>query len=120
MLKNMTDIDIFCNKFLQFIIDKNVEGAFHYIQPFTRVSETEVTKMEIQAMKQFDFIGEKYGEWLDYKLVDEKILEDVLVKRVYILRTDLLPIKWQFIFYKARVEWKIINFVYNEDYENLF
>ena len=117
MLKNNADIDIFCNKFLQFIVNKDIEGAFNFIKPATKISENEITKIEIQAMKQFELIGNKYGQWVDYKLIYEKEIENILLKRVYILRTEFLPIKWEFIFYNVT---KIINFSYNEEYQELF
>lgn len=60
-----------------------------------------------------------YGKLLAYEFIRQKDYGDSVVRLVYVLKTEQLPLAWEFYFYKADSEWELVNFNFNDQFDLL-
>jgi hypothetical protein len=64
-------------------------------------------------------IGISYGKILSYDFLFDKTAKDYLIKKYYALRFEHALLKFTFIFYNTGNEWKIINFDYGQEFDEI-
>ena len=60
-----------------------------------------------------------YGNILGVELYREEIIGASLVRLVYILKSEMAPIVWEFYFYKPKSEWFLCNLLFNDEFNSL-
>ena len=60
-----------------------------------------------------------YGKQLDYEFIKEQEYGNSIVRLVYISKAEKLPLTWEFYFYKASSDWKLINLTFNDRFDLL-
>ena len=60
-----------------------------------------------------------YGKLLDYEFIKQQKYGDSIVRIVYVLKSEQAPFTWEFYFYKAVSDWKLIQFNFNDKFDLL-
>lgn len=60
-----------------------------------------------------------YGELSAYEFVKKQEYGHSIVRLVYILKCERLPLTWEFYFYKAVSEWILVNISFSDEFDLL-
>ncbi len=60
-----------------------------------------------------------YGNIFGVELIVEEEFGESIVRLVYALKSEFIPIFWEFYFYKPKTEWFLTNILFGEDVKML-
>jgi len=60
-----------------------------------------------------------YGELLSYDFVKQQQYGDSVVRLVYVLKCEQVPVIWEFYFYKPVSDWTLVNIAFDTKYDLL-
>ena len=60
-----------------------------------------------------------YGKLIGYESVKTQKYGNSIVRLVYVLRCERMPVVWEFYFYKAASDWKLTSVKFNDEYDLL-
>lgn len=117
---NQEETKDFCNRFLTFMVEEDVEKAFDVVEDEWPFSITEIQNLESSTMKQLDSVKGRYGNILGYELIKEELTKDTFLKYTYVMKYEKHIIRWKFIFYKPEDIWVLNSFNFDDSINKLF
>jgi hypothetical protein len=60
-----------------------------------------------------------YGKLIGYEPVKTQKYGNSIVRLVYVLKCERMPVIWEFYFYKAASDWKLTSIKFNDKYDLL-
>jgi hypothetical protein len=60
-----------------------------------------------------------YGKILGYEFVLEEQLSESVVRYLYFMKAEKMPITWEFYFYKPKSQWVLVNVMFNDQFNLL-
>ena len=60
-----------------------------------------------------------YGKSLGIGFIKEQRYGDFIVRLLYILKFEQLPLAWEFYYYKPETEWQLVNIQFKDDLDLL-
>jgi len=91
-------------------IDKAVTDIFKTNNSSTRKRD-EITKLKNQLIFDVNKVGQYYG----FEFISERKIGQSLVLYSYLLKYELQPIRFSFIFYYIEEKWVLFKFGYDAD-----
>ncbi|MBN1525012.1 MAG: hypothetical protein JW904_11035 [Spirochaetales bacterium] len=119
-MKSIEDINRFIDELCHHIGNGDFTSAFDLIKLNTIIDPVQVDVLKSQTESQLNMIIGRYGNDLGFEEIKEQLLGAALLKKTVIQKYKIIPLKWEFIFYKADENWRLINVQFNEDYAGLF
>jgi hypothetical protein len=108
-----------CDRFMQAFQKENISEAMQILKKNSVISESTIDTLEVTIHEQLkDFIP-GYGKSVSYEFVSEQTIKNTIVKRNYLLKFPRYYLRFAFILYNNGMQWKITNFRYNEDVDEL-
>ena len=115
-LKNEKEIKKTCDEVMQNILKKDYETAFTKLMSVATVPKEEMEKFKAQSIEQKGMVAEKFGEYLDYKLVKESEIGGIVKQLTYVIRLEKSGLKYVFYFYNGKDNlWRLTNFAWNDE-----
>jgi hypothetical protein len=112
-----TNFEKATNDFLAGIIAGDIEKAYEELLSGTLLAErAEAIELQKQQTSQ---IFDTYGKLLGFEPVKKEQFGKSLVRLVYIMRCEKLPLVWEFYYYKADKEWQLISLKSRDTYDML-
>ncbi len=105
------------DNFMQMIADGEAEAALdkHMSPALKRMAQSGLQNMISQLMGWNMRIGGIQG----FEMVFNETVTSRTKHYVYLMHHEQLPVVYSFYLYKVGDEWKITNFTFNTDFENL-
>lgn len=107
--------DEMVSEFFEAIEADRVEEAYTGLTAGTVVAERpeEAARLREQTQTALDAYGPSHG----FALVGQEQIGEFLERRTYILRGELLPLRWKFYFYDATGtgDWKLVDLRVDDD-----
>jgi hypothetical protein len=94
-------------QFLDDIVKGEVEKAYNELLSQTLLAQR-VDAIEQQKQQTSQFF-DTYGKLLGSELVIKQELGKSVVRLVYILKCEKMPVVWEFYYYKADKDWLLIS-----------
>ena len=110
----------FCDDFLTYMVEENIEKAFDKVKNEWPFSISEIQSLESSTIKQLDSVKGRFGEILGYELITEEELKDTFIKYTYVMKYEKHIIRWKFIFYKPEDRWILNTFNFDDSINKLF
>ena len=80
----------------------------------------EAKPQEVQVLKsQTKTTLDTRGKLLGYEFIKQQKYGDCLVRLVYVLKPERMPLTWEFYFYKASSDWSLVNIKFSDEYDLL-
>jgi hypothetical protein len=80
----------------------------------------EAKQQEVQLLKsQTKTILDAHGKLLGYEFIKQQKYGDCITRLVYVLKSERMPLTWEFYFYKGSSDWGLVNIRYNDEYDLL-
>ena len=92
----------------------NVDDVFTVLLPYWPLPESEISVLRMQTVQQRGMVSERFGQTLDIRLVDEKLVADSILRITYMEKFERHIIRWVFTYYKPRDQW-IVNSIEWDD-----
>jgi len=110
-----------CETFLQLITEEDHEGAYGYLRSMKGIlDDANLEKIQQQNIEQAETILSAYGPAIDFRLADEQVVADSLLRMVYVVRRQKYIMRWKFIFYRPESTWRLASISYDDKLEELF
>lgn len=110
----------FCDSFLNFMVEGDIEKAFDMVENEWPFSISEIQNLESSTIKQLDSVKGRYGKVLGYELIKEEVIKDTFLKYTYVMKYERHIIRWKFIFYKPEGSWILNTFNFDDSINKLF
>ncbi len=90
-----------------------VEAAYEELTAGTVVASRpeEATRLRDQTQAALDAYGPTHG----YELLETERVGESLERRTYLLKGEVLPLRWKFYFYAGEEEWKLVDLRVDDD-----
>lgn len=103
--------------FLAGIIDKEVDKSYDELFSNSLIA-SKAQMVRLQKENTLTILN-MYGELLSYDFVKQQKYGDSVVRLVYILKCEQVPVVWEFYFYKPVSDWTLVNIAFDTKYDLL-
>ena len=105
------------DKFLLGILKGEIDNSYNELVSGTLI---ETKKQEMQMIKdQTRMIVNIHGNGINYEFIKKQKYGDSIVRLMYIIKCEKMPIAFEFYFYKASTNWKLIHFYVSDELDLL-
>ncbi|MHC5061945.1 MAG: hypothetical protein ACYTFK_12775 [Planctomycetota bacterium] len=94
-------------RFLDDVVQGEVEKAYNELLTQTFLSQR-VEAIEQQKQQTSRFF-DTYGKLLGSELVKKQEFGKSVIRLIYILKCEKMPVVWEFYYYKADKDWQLIS-----------
>jgi len=115
-----TDAKWLCETFMMKLIGSGVQDAFEELKPYFPLSEAELSMIAMQTLQQFELIKSRFGQLVGYQLVKEEMVNNVILRFIYIQKFEKHAVRWIFYFYKPADQWMFNEFYIDDKLKDLF
>ena len=112
-----TDYQTRADMFLAGIIDKEVDKSYDELFSNSLIA-SKAQMVKLQKENTWAVLN-TYGELLSYEFVKQQEYGDSLVRLVYVLKCEQVPLIWEFYFYKPVSDWTLVNIAFDTKYDLL-
>lgn len=110
-----------CDKFMEGIIARDVQGSFKILKPYFKVaSDEDFAKLQLQTINQLDAYTERFGFPIGGQLVKQREIKDLLIEYTYLEKYESNLLRWSFIFYKPQNKWIFQSLSWDENVQAVF
>jgi len=103
--------------FLAGIIQKEVDKSYDELFSNSLIA-SKAQMVRLQKENTFTILN-MYGELLSYDFVKQQKYGDSVVRLVYVLKCEQVPVIWEFYFYKPVSDWTLVNIAFDTKYDLL-
>ena len=103
--------------FLAGIIEKEVDKSYDELFSNSLIA-SKAQMVRLQKENTLTILN-MYGELLSYDFVKQQKYGDSVVRLVYILKCEQVPVIWEFYFYKPVSDWTLVNIAFDTKYDLL-
>jgi hypothetical protein len=104
-------------QFLSDIINGDVEKAYNELLSGTLLAER--AKAIDQQKQQTSQLFDSYGKLLGFESVKKESFGKSLVRLVYTMKCEKMPLVWEFYYYKADKDWQLISLKSRDTFDML-
>ena len=105
------------DKFLAGILKGEIDNSYDELIAGT-VMESK-TQMIQMAKEQTRTALNLYGKGIDYEFIKKQKYGNSIVRLVYIMKCEQMPVVFECYFYKASSNWKLITFYFSDKHDLL-
>jgi len=95
-------------------------GAMELVRPNLPVPKSEFEELRSKTIEGRKLIMGRFGKPLTFKLVREERVSDFLIRLTYVEKREIHLVRWQFILYKPKAEWRLNAFSWDDNAGMLF
>jgi len=103
--------------FLAGIIEKEVDKSYDELFSNSLIA-SKAQMVKLQKENTWTILN-MYGELLSYDFVKQQKYGDSVVRLVYVLKCEQVPVTWEFYFYKPVSDWTLVNIAFDTKYDLL-
>jgi hypothetical protein len=100
--------------FLAGIIEKEVDKSYDELFSNSLIA-SKAQMVRLQKENTLTILN-MYGELLSYDFVKQQKYGDSVVRLVYVLKCEQVPVIWEFYFYKPVSDWTLVNIAFDTKY----
>ncbi len=104
-------------QFLSTLLKGKVEKAYDDIFKGTLLEQK--TQQVVFIKKQTSIATSVYGKLLGYEFIKQQNYGNSIVRLVYIIKTEMHPLTFEFYFYKPKTKWILSNISFNDQFNLL-
>ena len=103
--------------FLAGIIEKEVDKSYDELFSNSLIA-SKAQMVKLQKENTWTILN-MYGELLGYEFVKQQKYGDSVVRLIYVLKCEQVPVIWEFYFYKPVSDWTLVNIAFDTKYDLL-
>lgn len=119
-LATRADIASLCEIFMLDLVHRAYDEAFGAVRPYFPISDERFTRMRDEARKQHALAELQFGKPLGHALAREELVNDTVLKLVYLEKYEWDALVWEFTFYKPTEGWIINGISFDDGFRSLF
>ena len=119
VIKDKQGVARVCEEFMQTFKEGNFSEAIQRLKVYSVIDYSDIDTLASTMEKQMNQLAPAYGKILSYDFILDKTIKDYLIRKLYALRLERFVLKFSFTFYFNGNEWKIANFNFNENIDDI-
>lgn len=112
--KSKEEIKTFSDDVMNSFANNNFKNAYAILRMKWILPENELDQLEGLTFKQMNTVGDRYGKIMSYEFYKDSIINESLLRKIYILKLENIPIVFQFTFYNNGKGWAFNNFQFSD------
>jgi hypothetical protein len=118
--KDKGRIDKVCDNFMQQFVAGKTDEALELLKQNTVMEPSTIDTLKVTVADHAKNLFPRFGKMISYDFVKEKMVENYIAKRFYIIKFSKFFLKVDFTLYNNGTGWTVTSFHYNEEVEDLF
>ncbi|MBK8608787.1 MAG: hypothetical protein IPL84_02235 [Chitinophagaceae bacterium] len=115
-----TNLNRLCDRFMQTFSTGKYSDAFQLLKQQTSMDKGFVDNLNKTLNEQMENILVSFKKITGYELIEEKSINNVLVRRRYLLKLELYFLSFDFYLYNNGSNWLLSGFYYSDNQQALF
>ena len=95
-------------------------GALELTRSHIRVDEKQFNESRDRTLSERRNVATRFGRVIGTKVVREERVSDFLYRITYVEKREAHLLRWQFTFYRARSEWQLNSYTWDDNVAALF
>ena len=95
-------------------------GAMELLRPNLPIEKAEFDSMRSKTIDNRRIYKDRYGKPVEYKLLREERVSDFLIRLTYVEKRTNHLLRWQFVFYRPKTQWRLNSFMWDDNALALF
>lgn len=112
--RSKEEIKTFSDDVMNSFANNNFKNAYAILRMKWILPENELDQLEGLTFKQMNTVGDRYGKIMSYEFYKDSIINESLLRKIYILKLENIPIVFQFTFYNNGKGWVFNNFQFSD------
>ncbi len=108
----------FAEEFFSSVKAGNVAGAYDNLFAGSGILDMKKQAMDMAKLRTESGL-KLYGAILGFEKIREEKINDIIVRLVYILKSEKMPTVWEIYFYKPKADWFCANILFNDQFQFL-
>lgn len=113
--RSKEEIKTFSEDVMNSFAKKNFKNAYSILRMKWILPENELDQLEGITLKQMNMVSARYGEILGYEFYKDLLINESLLRKIYILKFENNPIVFLFTYYNSGKGWILNGFKYSDD-----
>lgn len=113
--RSKEEIKTFSEDVMNSFAKKNFKNAYSILRMKWILPENELDQLEGITLKQMNMVSARYGEILGYEFYKDLLINETLLRKIYILKFENNPIVFLFTYYNSGKGWILNGFKYSDD-----
>lgn len=107
-------------QFMKSIVEGDVDSAFSSVKPYFPISQREFDNLVHETRAQLQGNQPSFGSTLSYKFVQEKRVDNFLLRFTFVIKHEMTVTVWKFLYYKPEGKWLLNSLNWNDRVSDLF
>lgn len=113
-------LSTFCDKVMQTLMERKFSAAIQLFRQKSVMDTITINGIDKSLNEQMANLAPYYKKLVAYEFVDEKAVNNSVVRRRYLLKFENYFLSFDFILYNNGTAWTISNFNYSDEPKVLF
>ena len=119
LLADKKEVKTFCDGFMQKTLENKLAEGFQTVKQYSKIDPQTLDKLNDVMADQLSAL-EVYGKMMSYSLIEEKNVQESLLKMTYMLKFENSCLKFDFRFYNNGKGWQVNFLNFTEKIEEFF
>jgi hypothetical protein len=119
-LENAADIRRLTDQAMSRTLNGEFEEAINVLEKYSDIDTEQINVMKAQMREEKVKIIGTYGNVLETLFLKEEIVGNCLLRMRYLSRHERYVLVWEFIFFRGKENWKLVNYYFHDKIEELF
>ena len=104
---------------MKYFTNSQFTDAFELLGAYWPLPENEISSLELQTVKQFNMVSDRFGNIVDYKFIEKQQVEGILTRHIYVIKMERHLIRAIFTYYNNGEGWLVNSFKWDDNISDL-
>ena len=119
-LPSQKDVTKHTEKVMSYFAKLDLPHTFSELKKHWPLPPEEIMELEATTTEQFEIVLSRFGKAKGYEFIEEKVINNTLIKRVYIIKFEKHMLRVQFTYYNNGDGWVLNMFKWDDSISELF
>jgi len=120
-IESQAEIKEKCQQIVDDFTKDDISSVFEQLRKIWILPVDELNNLESQTIKQLNVVEDRFGDFIENKLVNEDLVVDVLYRLDYVVKLDYHALRVRFVFYNGKdKKWYLNNFKWDDSLSEIF
>lgn len=119
-LKTKAEVVTHSNEVMALFGQAKFDEAFNVLRKYYPVSEVDYQNLKVKTTNNLESAQSAYGNITGEVFIKESNLKDVAIQRVYLVKYELILLRFTLVYYNSVNGYVINSFAWDDNFEELF
>lgn len=119
VIKTKSEVLKVSDQIIEHMTNYEFTESFDLAKKYWPLPENELDDLKSQTMKQFNLISARFGTPIGHEHIKDITVNDFIIRRVYVIKLGVHPIRVLITFYKGEKGWLINSLKWDDNIDAL-